>query len=205
MNAKQLVERVQPFTMTSPERILAMRSAVQHVCQHSVPGDIVECGVWRGGSTMVAALTLLEEGQTRTLHLFDTFTGMTAAGPEDGNTQGVPAGTFAVSADEVRANVLSTGYPADSVRLVVGPVEETLPANAPASIAVLRLDTDWYASTLHELRTLYPLLSPGGVLIVDDYGHWQGSRQAVDEFFSGQGVILMTIDYTGVMLVKGAT
>lgn len=206
MTDDELLKAVRHFTMTSPERILAMRDAVRRVCEHNVPGDIVECGVWRGGSMMVAALALLELGQTRTLHLFDTFAGMTPSGPEDGDdaTGVLPPGAIAVGVDEVRFNLLSTGYPASSVRLVVGPVDQTLPAQAPQSIALLRLDTDWYASTLHELRTLYPLLSPGGVLIVDDYGHWRGSRRAVDEFFAGQNVTLAQIDYTGVLLVKDA-
>jgi hypothetical protein len=202
MTSDQLLQQVQPYTMTSPERILAMRAAVELVCRSHVSGDIVECGVWRGGSMMAAALTMLERQQFRALHLFDTFAGMTEAGIQDGNTQGVNAGSLAVSADEVRSNLLSTGYPADLIRLVEGPVEETLPTHAPESVALLRLDTDWYASTIHELRHLYPVLSVGGVLIVDDYGHWQGARRAVDEYFDGTGAAFKRIDDTGVMLVK---
>ena len=87
----------------------------------------------------------------------------------------------------MRATVLSTGYPAERVHLVRGPVEETIPGAAPDALALLRLDTDWYASTRHELEHLYPRLATGGVLIVDDYGHWEGARRAVDEYFDDRG------------------
>jgi len=106
--------------------------------------------------------------------------------------------------DRVRRNVLATGYPAERVHFIQGKVEDTLPANAPDRIALLRLDTDWYESTHHELTHLYPRLSPGGVLIIDDYGHWQGSRLAVDEFFAARAYtpLLGRMDYTGRMMVK---
>ena len=71
----------------------------------------------------------------------------------------------------------------------------------PERIALLRIDTDWYESTRHELVHLYPRLSPGGVLIIDDYGHWQGARKAVDEYFQA-GLFLNHIDYTGRLAIK---
>jgi hypothetical protein len=87
---------------------------------------------------------------------------------------------------------------------VSGPVETTLPAQAPDRLALLRLDTDWYASTRHELEQLYPRLVREGVLIVDDYGHWEGAREAVDEYFAANGPapLLQRVDYTGRMAVK---
>jgi O-methyltransferase len=203
MTDDEIVEFVRPYTMTSPERIRAMCNAVRHVCRESLPGDIVECGVWRGGSMMAAALTLIEEGELRTLRLFDTFSGMTAPGEKDGDTNDLQSGALAVGVEEVSRNLSLTGYPRDHIRMVAGPVEETLPSQEPNQIAVLRLDTDWYASTLHELRHLYPRLSVGGVLIVDDYGHWRGARQAVDEYFAGCVVEAERIDYTGIKIVKG--
>ena len=214
-----IVRRVAPFTMTSPERILALREAVRHVCRHGIEGAIVECGVWRGGSMMAAALTLLELNARRELVLCDTFAGMTPPAAGDRDFTGRPAaavlageprasgGTWAVAPlADVRANLATTGFPADLVRCVVGPVEETLPRHAPDRIAVLRLDTDWYESTRHELEHLYPRLATGGVLIVDDYGHWQGARRAVDEFLDrgGRGLLLNRIDYTGRIGVKPA-
>jgi hypothetical protein len=109
-----------------------------------------------------------------------------------------------VPAEVVRERVESTGYPPERIHLIEGRVEDTLPATAPDRLALLRLDTDWYASTRHELLHLYPLLGDGGVLIVDDYGHYEGARQAVDEYFAerGETVLLQRIDYTGRMAVK---
>jgi hypothetical protein len=105
---------------------------------------------------------------------------------------------------DVRANLESTGYPMERIRFVEGKVEDTIPATLPERIALLRLDTDWYESTRHELRHLYPLLSRHGILVIDDYGHWQGARQAVDEYFAAQGrpVFLHRVDYTARLVVK---
>jgi O-methyltransferase len=210
-----------PFTMTSVERMYALWQAVRHVSLTGVEGDIVECGVWRGGSSMLAALTLQQLGDDgRDLHLFDTFEGMPTPGAQDLDPTGASmlaewdrhAGrhddpVFAYGAvEEVRANMATTGLAAERIRLIQGKVEDTIPGAAPDRIAVLRLDTDWYESTRHELEHLWPRLSPGGVLILDDYGHWAGARQAVDEFFldHGDSPLLHRIDYTGRIGVKAA-
>jgi predicted O-methyltransferase YrrM len=101
--------------------------------------------------------------------------------------------------EEVERNLRSTGIDPARLRFVEGKVEDTIPATAPERISVLRLDTDWYESTWHELTHLYPRLSPGGVLIVDDYGHWQGAREAVDRYFGevAEPILLARTDYTG--------
>lgn len=214
-----VVREVMPFTMTSPERIAALRQAVIHVCRHGIAGAIVECGVWRGGSMMAVARTLLEIGASRDLVLFDTFAGMTPPEPIDRDIAGTPAATALSREDvatgatwaasplgDVVANLRSTGYPTDRMRFVAGDVADTLPREAPERIAVLRLDTDWYASTRHELEHLYPRLAVGGVLIVDDYGHWEGARRAVDEFLerTSAPILLNRIDYTGRIGIKPA-
>jgi O-methyltransferase len=210
----QLYERCRPFTMTPVERMYALYEATKYVVARGVPGDVVECGVWRGGSAMLAALTLERlEDQDRTIHLFDTFAGMTQPTDADGdaalrewqeNDRGDHNEWCYASMNEVGANLRSTGYPADRVALVQGMVEETLPARAPERIALLRLDTDWYESTYHELVHLYPRLEPGGVLIVDDYGHWSGARRAVDRYLEEieTPVLLNRIDHAGRMAVK---
>ena len=214
---RAIIERVRPFTMTSPERIMALRDSVRHVCRHGIAGAIVECGVWRGGSMMAAALTLLELGERRSLQLFDTFAGMPPPGGADRDISGTTATRLLATEDratgstwacsplaDVRATVLGTGYPAELVAFIPGRVEETIPAQAPEQIAVLRLDTDWYESTRHELEHLYPRLAVGGLLIIDDYGHWEGARRAVDEYLAATGAMLMLtrIDYTGRLAVK---
>lgn len=214
----EMYRSVRPFTMTSRERILALRSSVQYVVKHDIPGDIVECGVWKGGSMMAVALTLRQcDVEHRRLHLFDTFEGMPPPGPNDVEFRGESASNilareekltstvWAISPlDEVKRNLKSTGYPESKLVFVKGLVEVTLPAYAPDRISILRLDTDWYESTYHELVHLYPRLSVGGVLIIDDYGHWAGARRAVDQYVSENRVrlLLNRIDYTGRICVK---
>jgi hypothetical protein len=203
------------FSMTSFERLHALYQAVKYVEHNRVPGAIVECGVWRGGSMMLVCRTLLRLGShDRSLHLFDTFAGMTEPSDLDIDPLGRPAAELLsstppsrdvgcvwciASLEDVRTNVLGTGYPEARCNFVVGSVEKTLPAQAPERIALLRLDTDWYASTRHELEHLFPRLVDGGVLIVDDYGHWRGARKAVDEYLGARapGLLLHRIDTTG--------
>jgi hypothetical protein len=198
--------------MTSPERMYALYKAVEYVVKGRVPGDIAECGVWRGGSAMVAALSLQQFGDTgKRLYLFDTFSGMTEPTSEDGSVaidkwrklqrEGHNEWCF-VPREEVERNLARTCFPADRVTFVEGRVEDTIPGQAPEQISLLRLDTDWYESTYHELVSLYPRLSRGGVLILDDYGHWSGHRQAVDEFFGNTPILLNRIDSRGCIGVK---
>lgn len=213
----ELCRRIAPYTMTTPPRIYALRRAVEYVATRPIKGAIVECGVWRGGSMMAVALTLLRLGVTdRDLYLFDTFAGMTEPGAEDIKHTGERAADVLASAsreshdwavapiDQVREAVLSVGYPTDRIHFVEGRVEHTLPANAPAEIALLRLDTDWYSSTKHELVHLYPRLARGGVLIIDDYAYWQGARRAVDEYIDENDLTLLLnrIDYTARLALR---
>lgn len=216
-----LIRWVGPYTMTSPERISALASAVRYVVEHRIPGGFVECGVWRGGSAMVMGRVLIDLGITdRDLYLFDTFQGMAAPSAADVDLFGATAAEVLrsssrrdgdrssmwciASREDVAANVTLSRYPMDRVHLVPGMVEETIPERAPESIALLRLDTDWYTSTKHELTALYPRLVSGGVLIIDDYGHWAGCQRAVDEYFAEHPPrpLLNRIDYTGRIAIK---
>jgi hypothetical protein len=207
--AKAVIRAVKPYTMTSPERLNAFILATRHIVRHNIPGDIVECGVWRGGSMQACAKTLLSQGDTeRGLYLFDTYEGMTPPTEEDlrrdGKSaeellaaQGKDRPIWAVATlDDVKSGFQGVPYPADRLHFVQGRVEDTVPRQAPEQIAILRLDTDWYASTKHELDHLYDRLVPGGILLIDDYGYWQGSRQAVDEFLekTGERLLLLRMD-----------
>jgi O-methyltransferase len=205
---RELVNFVRPYTMTSPERIYALAQAVRYVVRHKIPGDVVECGVWRGGSMMAVARLLLQLGETdRHLYLFDTFEGMTAPTEKDLHYSGIPAAEFWKKQekwchspiDEVRHNLLQTDYDPDRVHFIKGRVEETIPEKSPEQISLLRLDTDWYESTRHELVHLFPRLCPGGVLLLDDYGWWRGARQATDEYIEKHDarLLLNRIDATG--------
>lgn len=216
--ATTTIRRVEPYTMTSIARLFALIEAVRYVVRAKIDGDIVECGVWRGGSMMAAALTLLECGErSRDLHLFDTYDGMSSPTAKDVAHNGQDATSFLATADrsdphvwcnapvdDVRNALWSTGYEAARMHFIQGKVEETLPDNAPEKIAILRLDTDWYESTRHELEHLYPRLVRGGVLIIDDYGHWEGCRQAVDEYIKAGRLklLLNRVDYTGRIAIK---
>lgn len=215
---KQIYARCAPFTMTSPERMYGLYEAVRHVIRDGVAGDVVECGVWRGGSSMLAAETLLMLGQSRDIWLYDTFEGMPEPSERDVDHQGLQVAErwdeikrdrssnvlALASREEAETNLARTALPSERLHFVAGRVEATIPAETPERIAILRLDTDWFDSTYHELVHLYPRLAVGGVLIVDDYGHWQGARAAVDRYFDeiGGGPLLTRLDYTGRLAVK---
>ena len=216
---REIYQKVQDRTMTSPERIYSLIEAVKYIGRNKIPGAIVECGVWKGGSMMAAAEALRLQGDmTRELFLYDTFEGMPEPGELDKTRGGEAAiGLLANDADKeknlvwaystlemVQQGMNAIGYPQQRIHYVRGKVEDTIPATLPGEIALLRLDTDWYESTRHELLHLFPLLSKGGVLILDDYGHWQGARAAVDEYFDQhpQPILLNRIDETGRIAIK---
>lgn len=208
----QLINACRPYTMVSAERLMAMVDAARYVSKAGIPGAIVECGVWRGGVVAAAARTLLAKNDIRDLYLFDTFEGMSEPTEADVSTGGHKAidifrktkNWCAADISDVQAVLAQTGYPSDRVHFVKGLVEQTIPTHAPEAIAVLRLDTDWYESTKHEMEDLWPRLAKGGVLLVDDYGKWQGSRKAIDEYLSSQGVhlLLSRTDQPGRAAVK---
>lgn len=213
-NFWKLYEKIKAFSLVPAERCYALYQSVHYILQNNIPGDFVECGVWKGGSAMLMAECLLQAGvRDRKLWLYDTFEGMSKPGAEDGQEEhaqwergrvnDITNTMCLASLDEVRANMMRTGYPAEKVVYVKGKVEDTIPGQLPSSIALLRLDTDWYASTKHELEHLYPLVSQKGILIVDDYGAWQGARKATDEYFhSIPHTFLHRIDYTGRLIIK---
>jgi hypothetical protein len=203
---KQIIATVRPRTMTAHEKLHALVVATRYVVDHGIAGDVVECGVWRGGSMQAVAHALMGRNTTdRDLHLFDTFEGMPEPTDEDRAMDGTPAAELLArqprtarvwaeaSLEDVQAGMAETGYPAERVHYHAGRVEETIPGGAPETIALLRLDTDWYESTRHELEHLYDRVPPGGVIIADDYATWQGARKAVDEFLERTGERLLLV------------
>ncbi len=207
--AVHTIMQVRPRTMTGHWKLFGLILATRYIQAHDIPGDIVECGVWRGGSMQAVALTLLERReQERALHLFDTFEGMPPPTEHD-SSGGVSAQALLDEAsrdehvwavaglDDVRTGMAQTGYPSTLIHFHVGRVEETVPGQAPDRIAILRLDTDWYESTRHELEHLYDRLSPGGVLILDDYGDWDGARKATDEWLAKTRTRLLLLPIHG--------
>jgi len=208
------------LTMVSIERLWAAISAVKYIVENDIKGDIVECGVWRGGCSIAMALALKQLKSSKKVILFDTFKGMTEPSEIDKSVRsGIPAidryndsqseshnDWCYASMEDVRQNFINHEC-IENVTFVEGDVIETLenPLNLPNSISLLRLDTDWYESTKKELDVLYPLIQPNGVLLIDDYGHWEGCRKAVDEYFSSAQRIrpvLWQTDITGRALIK---
>jgi O-methyltransferase len=213
---QDIIRAVRPYTMTGNDKLHALVTATKYIHRYQVPGAVVECGVWRGGSMHAVARTLDQLGDhSRDLYLYDTFEGMTEPTDKDRRYDGEAASRLLAAADkkswvwaeasleDVQAGFETVPYPSERVHFVKGPIEDTVPAEMPDEIAILRLDTDWYASTAHEFEHLYPRLVSGGVLFIDDYGHWQGSRQATDEFLdrTGERLLLLRAD-SGRVAVK---
>lgn len=208
------------FTMTSAERLVNTLKACKYAVQNNIPGDFVECGVWRGGHGILAKKTFERMGSSKKVWMFDTFEGMSEPTVHDVNARTKEKAEIKYQAkiknthvdwcyaslEDVKKCCQVSGIDTNSIKFVKGDVCNTLndPANRPDKIAILRLDTDWYESTKMELECLYPTLSNGGVLIIDDYGHWQGSRKAVDEYFANSEYkpLFNVVDYTGRSAIK---
>ncbi len=202
---REILRKVRGYTMGTPELCYALFQAVNHIHAQGIEGAIVESGVWRGGNIALCALTLLAQQDTsRELYMFDTFdwswpdlsafdTKYGEGTAEERNAalkkrRDAPREKLdadLVSEERVDQYLISTGYPSQNFIKVKGLVQDTVPASAPEKIALLRLDTDLYESTYHELVHLYPRLVSGGILIIDDYPTEHGCVKAVEEYFSG--------------------
>jgi len=206
---RQIIEKyLSSRVMGTPLALANLLAATEYINLNQISGDIVECGVWRGGSMLTVAEKLLAGGSLdKVIWLFDTFGGMTEPTSSDVRTgdgrsaiqmnwkadiKNLSVGTgyeggiaAAASLQDVTNGFQAINFPANKTRYIVGKVEETLviSSNLPEKISLLRLDTDWYESTKIELEILWPRLVPGGVLILDDYDYWKGSKKAVDEYF----------------------
>lgn len=208
-----IVEAVKSFTLTNPERIVSLTRSVEYIEKNGIEGSIVECGVWKGGSVMAILKMLFKLDSTeREIFLYDTFEGMSKPTEKDKSVRGESAINAFDSKDEVwkkiecfshleevQKNVNSIGYPVDKLHFIKGKVEETIPNDrTPEKISLLRLDTDWYESTLHEMEELFPRIVSGGIIIIDDYGHWQGCKEAVDQYIAKNNInlFLSRVDYT---------
>ena len=180
--------------------------ACKYLAVNKIPGDFVECGVYRGGNSIIAAKIFEIHGVEKKIFLFDTFTGMTEPGQYDFTTLDSPhvvkkrslhdmylskqqngfTDWAYSSIEEVKSNFKKLNLLSDKIVFIKGKVEDTLSVieNIPTSISFLRLDTDWYESTKKELETLYDRVVVGGIIVIDDYGFFDGARKAVDEYFT---------------------
>tara|TARA_B110000503_G_scaffold122058_1_gene186256 strand:- start:1803 stop:2561 length:759 start_codon:yes stop_codon:yes gene_type:complete len=216
---KKLINLVKSYTMTPQIRIYSLIKALKHINQKKILGDYVECGVWKGGNIILFKKIMeLSNDYSRKIFAYDTFEGMTEPDENDFDISKNLNAKFLMNKDKnkktniwgvcslenVKDNIQTNAKNIDNIKFIKGPVEQTLAVqiNLPEKISLLRLDTDWYSSTKKELEILYKKVSPGGIIIIDDYGHWGGSKKAVDEFFSNKYVWMHYIDYACRLIIK---
>lgn len=214
----EIYKKCKPYAMTGIVGMYSLYKGVEYVVRNKILGDLVECGIWRGGGSMLMAYTLLKmEEAGRRIYLYDTYKGMTKPGEWDIRFDNKPAieewsanvekdinKCCYASIEEVKSNLFLTGYPKDKLIFVEGDVENTIPSIMPDKISILRLDTDWYEGTYHQLCHLFPRLSPHGIIIIDDYGYWKGCKKAVDEYIKEKDINIMLnrIDNNGRIGIK---
>jgi O-methyltransferase len=221
--AREAVDAASGHTLISYERAVTLFQQVVHLEARGIEGALVECGVWKGGAAAVMAQANLRHGsRRRMIHLFDSFAGLPEPTPKDGERVMAAAAMKAerplgeggalrpvnwdvAGREDCEALMRRIGFPAEWVRYHVGWFQDTLSsADGIGPIALLRIDVDWYESTRLCLEKLFPHVVPGGFVVFDDYGHFEGCRKAVDEFLARHaiGAFLHHIDYTGRYLVK---
>ena len=216
-NDIKLIDLISKYSMTPKIRIYNLIQALRHLEHNEVQGDYVECGVWKGGN-LILFKKFLEKNNliSKKIYAYDTFEGMTTPSSYDYNLSTKESAENILKGDkdrktnnwgicsleDVKSNILKTVGNLDSIEFVKGPVEETLNNKIPNKISLLRLDTDWYSSTKKELEVLYDNVTPGGIIIIDDYGHWSGTKKAVDEFFLNKYVWMHYVDYACRLIIK---
>jgi hypothetical protein len=187
-------------------------NAIRYILDNNIEGVLVECGVGAGTFEEIWIRELQKNHAFRDIYMYDTFTGLVR--PTAFDYTRPDAKLYAMSSADVYAEwkrgivnettnkwcytpleavqerLSRTGYPEERLHYVVGDVMETLNNKSllPEKIAILRLDTDWYESSKFELEQLYDNVVPGGVVVFDDYYHWDGQRRATDEFFASRGM-----------------
>ncbi|WP_332980449.1 class I SAM-dependent methyltransferase [Microcoleus sp. A003_D6] len=212
-NFKNILSTVRPYTLLSESRLFSLYCLAKQICVEDVPGNFVECGTCKGGSAALMAFVIKHYSRRpRVLYAFDTFEGMPAPTEIDRH-QGIPAnltgfgeGTLKASISENLDKICELLQVRDIVVPVKGLFAQTLPKykSAIGSIAFLHADGDWYESTMDIFNTLYDSVISNGFIQVDDYGHWEGCKQAVHDFerMKGESFSLHTIDETGVWFQK---
>lgn len=215
---KEAIKQSSEFSMTGPLRMWSLIQSINYVIKNKIEGDIVECGVWRGGNLILTQKILTNLGiKEKNIYGFDTFEGMTEPQNIDIDVHGKKASRLMSRTQKInnQKNIwaycdfetvsknIKKNTTFNTIKLVKGDVKNTLiENNLPQKISILRLDTDWYESTKIELEKLYPLLSIGGILIIDDYGQFEGCKKAVDEFLSDNKLFFHYIDYSCRLIIK---
>ena len=211
---KILINSIGDYSLTPLVRRWNLIKSLHYINQNKLEGDIVECGIWRGGNLFLAKKIqdLYYKNIKRTFYGYDTFEGMPEPSVYDGEKVVQIYKNFLkkgerwteASLDDVENSIKKLFLSLDDFNLVKGKVEDTLinKKNLPSKISLLRLDTDFYESTKVELEILYPLLVQKGVLIIDDYGDFIGCRKAVDDYFFDKNVLMISIDKSCRIIIK---
>ena len=213
----QIIDKCLKYSCTNKIKMWALINSINYVSNKNIKGDFVECGVWKGGNLILYNLLNQKKNLNKKIYGYDTFEGMPLPGRYDFKYDGRSAidlynqrtksnnGWMKSTFDEVEKNILKE-CPTHNTNLIKGKVEDTLlnDKNIPEKISILRLDTDFYESTKIELEILFPKLERGGILIIDDYGHWKGSKKAVDEYFDLKNNFkwFHRIDYASRLYIK---
>lgn len=216
----ELINLVSNYSMTPKIRIYNLLQSLRHIKYHNIIGDYVECGVWRGGNLILFNKFIENEDfkSNKKIFAYDTFEGMTDPDENDFDLSSKISAKDLLKKDakkktnvwgicnleQVKLNLNKNLKNINNINLIKGSVEETLNSinNIPEKISLLRLDTDWYSSTKKELEVLYEKVSSGGVIIIDDYGHWGGAKKAVDQFFRDKYVWMHYVDYACRLIIK---
>lgn len=215
---RHLMNIANGISMTPQIRRYNLIQALEYIAHYGLEGDLVECGVWKGGNIVIYKKFIEENDIKKKIYAFDTFQGMSNPDQNDYIIDGaISAQTIldkdnkkvtndwgVCSLEEVKFNISQRTKNLNNIFFIKGKVEETLlnKINLPKKISLLRLDTDFYQSTKIELEILYDKVCKGGVIIIDDYGHWAGSKKAVDEFFKEKFVWMHYVDYACRLIIK---
>ena len=213
---KENIQISKEYSMTGERRMSYLTKSVKYIFENKIDGDFVECGVWKGGNLILMQRLLDYYGFKRKIYGYDTFEGMTDPSEHDLDYENNNAYRLLAQEKKVenvdQKNIwcysgiesvkknISKHTNISNLKLVKGDVLETLKynENIPDKISLLRLDTDFYESTKMELEVLFPLVVKNGIIIIDDYGHWQGQKKAVDDFFLKNKIkpFLFEVDYS---------
>jgi O-methyltransferase len=195
---KRLTKVIQPHTLVDPERIHSLYTLAQRIEEERIPGDVLECGVYNGGTAAILARVATRSKLGRTVWLFDSFQGMPPTTEVDGLEAQEWVGKVLGSRDRVQDLLRRAGADLRRVRIVEGLFQDTFPAVQIPQIALLNIDADWYESVKLCLEKFYDFIVKGGFVSIDDYGHWPGCREAVDQFFRQRGLSypLHKVDYS---------
>ncbi len=208
-----LLKSVRPFSLLSTERLFSLYVRAKAICRSDLPGNFVECGSYKGGAAALLASVIKRHSlRPRKVYACDTFQGMPEPAEVDrhnctpANETAFGAGTLKAPVDEYLAVICERLEVAAIVEPVPGLFAQTLAARKEeiGAIALLHADADWYASTMDIFSNLYDAVIAGGVVQIDDFGHWEGCRKAIRDFekMSGDVFDLQRIDYTGVWFHK---